>query len=483
MPLTPLPITSGHYISESLPISAQECTNWYVNIPQVEGARTPENLFGTPGYVQQAVVGDPDLITNANRGSKRFKDRPYFVQGGSLHRLESDFATTSLGTIEGIGRVSMAENGLQLMILVPGGKGYIFTDDPDTLTEITDPDFIANGTPLQVVYIDGYFCCTTNEKKFIISALNDGLAWDALDFGTAESSPDPVVSPVVSKNQLFICGDISTEGFTNIGGAGFPFQRSGLFLDHGVFAPFSVVQANDTFMFIGGREAESPAIWQLVDTRMEKVSTTAIDTILQGFTLAEVQSAFAYTYAQKGGYFIAFNLPTTTVVYDQVTGRWHERRSRIVRPDSTVVDERLRVNSVVGSYGRLFVGDSQDGRIGEMDPGVYTEYGDSVIRTVASRPYHALEKPFTLPLLELTMESGVGNIAVPDPKVRMDISTDGGRTFRDDRTRSIGKAGEYGRRTVWRRNGRPSRSAVVRFTLSDAVKPVIIGLKGDIRPT
>ncbi|MCH8319410.1 MAG: hypothetical protein IH790_00435 [Acidobacteria bacterium] len=42
------------------------------------------------------------------------------------------FAVVSLGTVEGTARVSMADNGTQLCILIPGGKGYIFTEDPDT---------------------------------------------------------------------------------------------------------------------------------------------------------------------------------------------------------------------------------------------------------------------------------------------------------------------------------------------------------------
>lgn len=479
MPELQLPITSGHYLSDSLPVSAQECSNWYVNIPQAPALST-ETLFGTPGLTQQTTTG-PD-VTSASRGAHQLDGIPYMVNGPTLFRIESDFTATALGTIEGVGRVSMAENGTQLMILVPSGKGYIFTKSPDTLTEITDPDFNANGSPLFVVFIDGFFCCTTDAKKFILSALNNGLAWDALDFGTAESSPDPTVVPIVHKNQLFIAGSVTTEGFTNVGGAGFPFQRSGLFMDKGVGAPFSAINGTATFAFIGGGIDESPAIWRLVGNDLVKLSTTAIDSILQRFTQAEVQASFAWRYAQKGGYFLGFSLPTTTVVYDEVTGRWHERRSQITFPDSTVDTIRWRVNSIVSGYGRLIVGDSQDGRIGDMDPDVFDEYDGPIVRRVATRPFIDNLNPFFVPYLELTLESGVGNVAVPDPKIRMDISLDGGKTFKDDRTRRMGKKGEYRRRVIWRRNGRPDRFAVYRFTMSDAVKPVIISLTGDIRP-
>ena len=101
--------------------------------------------------------------------------------------------------------------------------------------------------------------------------------------------------------------------------------RTGLFLDKGVTAPFSIVNANDTFMFIGAGKNESSAIWQDFEgNTVRKVSTTAIDAILQRFTDAEILSSFAWVYAQKGAYFVGFTLPTTTIVIDTISGRWHE---------------------------------------------------------------------------------------------------------------------------------------------------------------
>jgi len=83
------------------------------------------------------------------------------------------------------------------------------------------------------------------------------------------------------------------------------------------------------------------------------------------------------------------------------------------------------------------------------------------------------------PSLELTVESGVGNDAVLDPHITLERSKDG-KTWSGPISRSIGKIGEYSRRAIWRRNGRASRFEIFRFTLTDAVKPVIIGLTANI---
>ena len=472
---TVLPIANGFYISDSLPISAQECVNWYVNIPQAP-ALAAETLFGTPGVSQLATTG---TVQQGNRGGWNLKGKAYFVNGTSLYRLNADLTTDTLGTITGSGRVSLADNGTQLFIMVPGGAGYIFTDDPDTLTTITDLDFTANGAPQYVVFVDGYFVLTTDSKKFITSALNNGLAYDALDFGTAEANPDDTVAPWVFKNQLFIMGSITGEGEQNVGGSGFPFTRSGLYLSKGVSAPLSLIDANDTFMFIGAGQNESPAIWSFVGNTVQKTSTTAIDNLLQDLTEAELSQVFAWSYAEKGAYFVGFTLPATTVVIDTITGRWHERKSQQL-VNGVPGPTRFRVNSVVNAYSKIIVADAFDGRIGEMSRDFYTEYGDTIIRRVSTQPFINQMNSFKVARLELTVESGVGNSAVVDPQMMMDISSDGGKTFKCERHRSMGKIGEYNHRAIWRRNGRYARMSVMRFTLSDAVKPVIISLVGDV---
>jgi len=470
MPATVLPIANGFYVSDSLPISAQECTNWYPNVVQGIGL-SQETLFGTEGIVERATSG---ILDEINRGAHEMAGKPYFVNGTTLYRMSDDFVLTTIGTIAGTTRVSMADNGTQLMILVPGGKGYIYNHVTDAFAEITDVDFVANGAPQFVVFIDGYFLITTDTKKFIVSAINNGLAYNALDFGTAESDPDDIVAPVVFKNQLFISGGETFEAFQNIGGADFPFQRTGLFLQKGCFSPYSLVNAQDTFMWVGGGNNESPAIWALNGNSTVKVSTTAIDSLLSALTQDQVSSIYSWAYANKGAYFIGFALPSATLVYDTISQKWHERKSSI----SGAIGA-FRVASIVKAYNRILCGDIVDGRIGEMDSDVYTEYGNTITRVIATQPFQNNMKSVFFPSLELTVESGVGNTDVEDPQIVLERSVDG-KTWSGSIARGLGKIGEYSRRAIWRRNGRAARFEIFRFTLTDAVKPVIIQLSADI---
>ena len=75
MPRTQIPIANGFYVSDSLPISAQECTNFYPNIVQAP-ALNQETLLGTPGLSQVATTAKT-TDTELNRGSHAMNGVPY----------------------------------------------------------------------------------------------------------------------------------------------------------------------------------------------------------------------------------------------------------------------------------------------------------------------------------------------------------------------------------------------------------------------
>jgi len=215
--MIPLPISGGFYESDSLPISHQQAINWYVNIPQTETALSNDNLFGTSGQFQIQTSGQSPL--DINRGSHVKNGIPYILNGTTLYRLNSvidgqgveSFTLTTIGTVTGDDRATFADNGAQLMI-VADNKGYI-VNSSDVLAQITDPDFTASGLPQSVTYSNSFFNVTTDSKKFIRSAANDGLNWNALDFASAEVDPDDIVGQIVFKNQLYIGGSETFEVF------------------------------------------------------------------------------------------------------------------------------------------------------------------------------------------------------------------------------------------------------------------------------
>lgn len=471
-----LPITNGYYLSDSPVISAQQCINWYPNIVSVP-ALAQETLFGTAGAVEAANTG---ILNQQNRGSEKMAGIPYFVNGTTLYRLNADETTDALGTIEGTGRVSMETNGTQLLILVPGGKGSLWVEETTTFTpdiNAVDSDFTANGNPQIVVFVSGYFLFITDSKKFMISALNNGLSYNALDFGTAESDPDDIVGVVVLKNQVFLFGSEITEVVKNEPvGAGFPFQRiEGFIMEKGLYAPFSVIKGDGTFRFVGGGKDEGPGIYEFRGNDFVKISNTAIDAVLQDLPSTDLSNIFAMHYGFNGQFFTSFTMVGETFEFNSISQRWHQRRSFI----GGALDA-WRVSSIVTAYGKLYIGDRIDGRIGFLDEDVYTEYGDTIFRQLDTMPFAANGNSFGVSSLELTVESGVGDFVTVEPQMRMSRSINN-KTFTDELKRSMGKIGEYEKRLIWRRLGRAKRFEMFRFIMTDPVKPVIVKLQARIR--
>jgi hypothetical protein len=488
MPKFNIDISGGLYQSSSPIVANLACENCYVNIPQVQGALSPANLFGTPGVTQESTTGN---FSKVNRGAHVKAGKPYFVNGTTLYRTDETIVdgvevlvNVSLGTVTGTDRVSMADNGTQLMIIDPAsGNGWIMDESAGTpFAPITDLDYVANGQPKYVVFNDSFFIVTTDSKKFIKSDSNNGLSWNALDFGTAEKDPDDIVAPVTFRGELFIAGTETIQSFNNIGGAAgadFPYQASGLILAKGVFAPLSLIETNNTFMFIGGGVNESPAIWASNGGEPVKISTTAIDSALQQFTAAQIEQAFAWTYAQSGAYFVGFSLPTRAFVYDTISQKWHERTSKVIDSKGFTQSIRWRVNSLVTAYNKILVGDSQDGRIGSLDLDTYTEYDSEIRRTFSTIPLQNQGDSVSVSEVEITMQAGVGSFVL-DPQIRMSWSDDG-HLFNNELSRGIGKIGEYTRRAIWYRLGRAPRFRVFKFEYSEPEKFAVIRLDARVR--
>ena len=476
MPRTSLPIGFSFYQSESLPFSAQRCVNWIPTVAE-SGALSTRMLMQPSGLKVFS-----DTLLNANRGGQVMKDVPYFIEGNTLVSLSSAGVVTTHGTVEGAGRVSLANNGQFLVIVVPGGKSYAFDNLANTLTEITDVDFRTSDT---VVFKDGFFVFSASDGSvFFNSSLNDPFNYDALDFGTAEINPDRIVALHVNHNELFVPGLETIELFQNIGGTGFPFQRiPGANIQKGVHAKFSLIEFDNTFCFIGGGLNERSAVWKVTgSSSVSKISTDAIDNEIQKFTREEISDSFAMTFSERGQFFAVFTfesprIPSRTFIYNATASAllgqkvWFELQAG-------VNDGRYRVQSIVAAYGKLLVGDDRSGIIGEIDKDTLNYYGDEIFRSSATQPFSQDGLAIFAGEFEATFESGVGLTAGngSDPQVRMDRSDDGGRTFNSETSRAIGKIGKFGQRSIWRRQGRFPVARTVRLTITDEVRANLIRL-------
>lgn len=450
------------YQSRSKPWIASRLVNFYAETaPQQAGAKTPVALMPTPGLALFSTVGIGPI-----RGVKEFLGVLYVVSGNTLYSIDAGGTATSLGTITGIGYVTMDTNTTQLCI-VSRPTGWIYTPATATLTQITDADFPGSAGVTQV---GGYFVhmAPDNSGEWFISALENGLAYDALDFATAEQSSDPLVRPFGDHQEIHLFGSTTLEIWSNTGAADFPFSRATTG-EKGLLAAFSIAKCDNTLFWVG----HDKQVYRLDGYQPRRVSTHAVEKTISETSdpsdivgLSHVENGHAF-------YVITSSSGDWTLAYDAATGLWAERASH---PDNL-----WRATTAAQCYSKTLVGDSGAGLVYEVQTGTYTENSNTLTRKIVSAPVYGNGRRLTMSKLEVVIETGVGLTSGQgsDPQVMMRFSDDGGRTWSNEHWRSIGAVGAYKTRAIWRRLG-SFRERVFELTVSDPVKTVVMGAYADV---
>lgn len=447
------------YRSDSLPLSAQRCVNFYMETAPPD-AKTQTPLLGVPGISLFGTAG-----TGPVRGLHVMADVLYAVSGSTLYSVSPLGVVTDLGDIDVNGRVVMADNGTQLCIAT-GTKGYIYTVSGG-LVEITSDAFYPTSS---VAFQDGYFIFVRDgTQQFFISNILDGTTYDGDDFASAESSPDNLVAVASHYRELWLFGAETTEVWYNSGAADFPFARNpGVYIERGCGARHSVAQDDNTLFWLGNDRL----IYRAEERIPRRISTYAIEQALEKYQ--SVANAFAFTYTYRGHKFYTLTLPNQTWVYDISTGLWHERKSGVEEFSS------WRASCYQFAYGKHIVGDSLSGKIGILDAEKFDEFGNVLQGYITSPPIHSDRKRLFMSSFELDMETGVGPLNGLDPQYMLEYSDDGGRSFKTRQDfRSAGKMGEYLTRVRWTRLG-SFRDRIFRLTISDPVRRTILGAHADI---
>lgn len=423
------------------------------------GAKSEVVLYGTPGLEPFADVPTPPI-----RALHQFQDAVLVITNTKVYRLDSDGTLTPLGhsgfgyvdiALDPSGHVSVADNGIQAVI-VDGTSGY-WTDpnDDDAPYEITAPGFSPADT---VTFQDGYFIFNrAGTRQFFLSDLY-ATTFDPLNFASAEAVPDDLLAVFSLRQTLWLFGSRSIEFWYNSGGADFPFERlQGQFASQGIAAIASIVPMDNSLFWLGADRI----VYRAEGYTPVRVSTHAMESLIQ---YGDISDAHAYTYMERGHAFYVLTLPTLklTIAYDAATGVWHRRRNYTFG--------RQLPGSYVHAFGQHLVGDFQAGRIYTMRENVYEDAGDPIVREAVSPPITMDGTRLRMNRFELEMQGGIGlNMAQGvDPQAMLQWSDDNGHTWSREHWAKIGKIGEYTTRVAWRRMG-AFRDRRIRVRISDPV--------------
>lgn len=456
--LNPVPLFGIGNKARSVVVSAQERLNVYVELND-----DPEKQVITM-YPRPGLVTAVDFGAFPSRGVWQKGDFLYVVNRNKLYRVANDGATTELGTLDtASGRVDMSDNGIQL-IIVDGANGYIFAFATSAFAKITDPDFPGGDT---VTFLNQRFIVNDPDSgRFYWSALLDGSAWDALDYATAEASPDDLVRVFAEAGQLYLAGTNTTEIWGDSGAADQAFVKiGGGAVEWGLAARWSLVKYMDSMAFLRKNRLGQVQVCVMAGSVAQPISNPQIEVEFTSY--GDVSNATALAYMVNGHAFYQINFPTVgkTWMYDNQSKAWSVLES---------YGGMHRASMSVQLLGSIYGADFENGKLYKIEANVLTDAGQPMVREFTAR--HQSVGDFTrVSELWLEMQPGVGNQSGLgyDPQVMMKVSRDGGNTYGNELWTSIGKVGEYKTRAVWRRLGQ-ARDWVFRFRVTDPVVSVFV---------
>lgn len=474
------PILGSTYVARSVNAADARMINLFPEVVP-EAGKEPAYLQRCPGLLNLATIGDGPI-----RGLWSFSSDnsvAFVVSGNSLYKINTSYTPTLLGTITGTGPVSMADNGTQLFIAA-NGPSYIYNNTTNVFSQITDGDFPGAVT---VGYLDGYFVFNEpNSQKIWITQLLDGLSVDPLDFASAEGSPDGVVGIIIDHREVWVYGTNSVEVWYDAGTQDFPLQRiQGAFNEIGCISAYTIAKMDNGIFWLGADARGQGIVYRANGYTGQRISTHAVEWHIQQY--GNLTDALAYTYQQDGHSFYVLIFPSanTTWVYDVATGAWHERAGW-----NNGSFTRHRSNCQMAFNNKIIVGDYEDGNIYAFDLDTYADNGQiqKWLRTWRALPTGQNDLRRTAHhSLQIDLESGVGlNIGQgSDPEVMLRWSDDGGHTWSNEHTASIGKIGQYYRRVFFRRLGMTMklRDRVYELSMTDPVKTAIMGAELLLSPT
>ena len=471
MPFITVPInsTGPSYQSRSKPLSSQQTKNWYQQYN--ENGKDPYVLMPFPGL---CVANS--TITGIDRGFHRMAEVLYQVKGEFLYEIDSLGNHTLRGTIEGSLRCIMADDGINLFIVVPGDKVWQYTTDTLTVTEVIDVNITG---ALSVDFFNNQFIYTFADFS-TISNVGNGAVASGLNRVGEETLPDAMVRDFVFEEVIYRCGVRSIVGWYNSGVGSPPIDKlQGRIFNIGLVAPYSIAKTDEAFYWLG----DDNAIYRAQSGTKQRISTDAISNAISNFAVIDDAVGYTYTFEGENFYTITFPTANKTFTVNESLGEngWFEL-------STGTNDDKWQASSVISVYGKNYAADTDNGNIYTLDLDCYTNNDAPLQRTRVIQNIDArliggaIGDAITMSRVVVSMETGVGLIAGQgdNPRIMMEASFDGGRTWSAGAWPRVGRLGEFVLKVKWDRM-KTFYDCMIRISSSDPVNYSVYSANIDLK--
>ena len=440
MPNKPITFLRGETIGGDTEYRDHLPENMYAVISPTLGA---EGFMSThPGLVEYGTGSGPD---RGGVWNERLQAQ-FRVSSAIFLVVNEDGTNRRYGNIPGEDNVSMPYS-FNTQAVIGGGNFYLF-DFSAGLVQVTDPQV---GTPIDGVFIDGYYFLTDGEFLYHTD-LADESSISPLKYATAEMSPDPTLGlGTTPDNKVIAFGRYTTEYFANVATDNFAFQRiPSRALKIGIVSTHAKCELNNKWYILGGRKEGSVGVYILGVGSSPQVSTREVDKIIAKYTEAELANAYLEARSQGGYSFVYIHLPGETLMFNETLankmgkdGAWSIIKSGTAdapwRGIHGVFDPRI---------AKWVYGDRQGLKLGILDDLVVTQYGE-IAEWSLYTPFMYLE---SASVDKLQIEVMPGHSIHNDASVFVSMTYDG-VTFGTEWVEMYGEPGNYNKRFIVYRMG------------------------------
>lgn len=469
-------LESAPYSGRSIISSGQEAINVYAE--RVSDSQAPVSVtwYPTPGstlYVDSNFARNVRCVYRTTLGTGA-----YVVIGPNVYFLDSAQHLSLIGVIGDLpSQVYIIDNGLAAVLVDGSINGYAINLTTNAFGPIIDANFFGADF---VVFLDTFFIFNLpGTNKFYISLSNvsyalltAGVSFDPLDIAAKSGSADPIVGMATVHQELWLIGQLTTEVWIGTGAADFFFQQvQGAYIDHGCGARFSIAN-QDTLVFFLMQDREGK--FQIVMGEgygIKEISTPRIIAELEQYITVSDAIGFCFQIADHSFYALIFPQANKGWLYDLKIGWWNEWN--YTNPDGSF--NRPRANCCMFAYDSVIVGDWQNGQLLKLDPNVFTDLGQPIVRVKTFQ--HMVGANFervTYNSFDADMTPGTDTDETDVPLVFLSWSDDRGVTYGNPVGQSLGKTGQTLTTISWNRLGM-ARDRIFKLQWSSAVKTALNG--------
>lgn len=453
-----VPIFSGIFADPDSQVRTSLPRN-RIPVPTASGI---SNGYLGPGVGIDTFATGPSI----DRGGINWNGTMYRVMGDQLCTVSSTGVVTQLGSVGNDAKPVSLDYSFDRLSIGSAGSLYYWNG---AITKVTDPDL---GLVVDQMFIGGYFM-TTDGVNLVVTDLNDPLSVNPLKYGSSEVDPDPVVAVKRIRTEATALNRYTIETFQNVGGDFFPFQRiDGATVQKGCIGTHACCLFAESVAFLGSGRNEAPSVYLALSGNSQKLATREIDTILAGYSEAELATAVMEAKIDRAHQHLLIHLPDQCLTFDAAATAATGSPVWFIQTSSIVGLSPFRAKFHVWCYDDWIVGDTRTSALGKIVSNKSSHYGSMIgwefgVPVIYSEGTGAIIHE--LELVGLPGDAAFGD----DPVIWTSYSLDGQRWSQERPTRA-GRAGQTEQRIAWRRQGHFRNWRIQKFRgTSDAHLSVI----------